>query len=63
LRLVSFLQSGRYSRRNVLKGAAAIGAVAAAGPVFWRRSYADPSTAGSPAGPQWIAFGPDPATR
>jgi hypothetical protein len=53
----------RYSRRNVLKGTAAAGALAVAGPVFWRRSYADASTAGSPVGPQWIALGPDPATE
>ena len=53
----------RYSRRSVLRGAAVLGAAAAAGPVFWRRSYADASTAGSPTGPQWIAFGPDPATE
>ncbi|HEY1643499.1 MAG TPA: metallophosphoesterase family protein [Streptosporangiaceae bacterium] len=53
----------RYSRRRFLKGAAAAGAVAAAGPVFWSRTYADASAAGSPAGPQWIAFGPDPATE
>jgi hypothetical protein len=53
----------RYSRRRVLKGAAAAGALAVAGPVFWRQSYADASTAGSPTGPQWIALGPDPATE
>jgi len=53
----------RYSRRRFLKGAATAGAVAAAGPVFWSRTYADASAAGSPAGPQWIAFGPDPATE
>ena len=53
----------RYSRRGVLKGAAAMGAIAAAGPVLWSRSFADASTAGSPAGPQWIAFGSDPATE
>jgi hypothetical protein len=51
----------RYSRRNFLRGAAALGAVAAAGPVFWRQTYANASTAGSPTGPQWIALGPDPA--
>lgn len=51
----------RYSRRGILKGAAAAGALAVAGPVFWSRSYADASAAGSATGPQWIAFGPDPA--
>ncbi|HSZ40201.1 MAG TPA: metallophosphoesterase family protein [Trebonia sp.] len=53
----------RYSRRGVLKGAGAVGAMAAAGPVFWRRSFTDSSAAGSPTGPQWIALGPDPATE
>jgi Calcineurin-like phosphoesterase/Purple acid Phosphatase, N-terminal domain/TAT (twin-arginine translocation) pathway signal sequence len=52
-----------YSRRRVLKGAAAAGALAAAGPVFWSRTYADASTAGSPVGPQYIALGPDPASE
>lgn len=52
----------RYSRRRVLSGAAA-GALAATGPVFWRRSFTDSSAAGSPAGPQWIALGSDPATE
>ena len=51
----------RHSRRNFLKGAAAVGAVAAAGPIFWSKTYADASTAGSQTGPQWIALGPDPA--
>ena len=41
----------RYSRRGVLKSAAGMGAIAAAGPVLWSRSYADASTAGSPTGP------------
>jgi hypothetical protein len=53
----------RYSRRRFLKGAAATGALAVAGPVFWRRSYADSSAAASPTGPQWIALGSDPATE
>jgi Calcineurin-like phosphoesterase/Purple acid Phosphatase, N-terminal domain/TAT (twin-arginine translocation) pathway signal sequence len=55
----------RYSRRRVLKGAAAAGALAAAGPVFWRRSYAfaDSTTDPSAVGPQWIAFGPDSSTE
>ena len=53
----------RYSRRRFLKGAAGAGALATAGPVFWSRSYADASAAGSPVGPQWIALGPDPATE
>ena len=53
----------RYSRRGVLKSAAAMSTLAAAGPVFWRRSYADASTTASPTGPQWIALGSDPATE
>lgn len=53
----------RYSRRNFLRGAAGAGALAMAGPVFWHRSFADSSAAGSPTGPQWIAFGPDQATE
>lgn len=53
----------RYSRRGVLKGAGAMGALAATGPVFWQRSYTDRSAAGSPTGPQWIAYGPDPARQ
>jgi Icc-related predicted phosphoesterase len=56
----------RYGRRTVLKGAAAAGVLAAAGPLFWRK--ADAFAAGSVGGnattttPQWIAYGPDPAT-
>jgi hypothetical protein len=53
----------RYSRRGFLKGAAGAGALAAAGPVFWKRSFTDSSAAGSPTGPQWIALGSDPATQ
>ncbi len=53
----------RYSRRGVLRGAAAVGAAAAAGPTLWSRSYADASTPGSPVGPQWIALGEDPASE
>jgi len=53
----------RYSRRHVLKGAAATGAFAAAGPVFWSRTFTDPSAKGSPTGPQWIALGSDPASE
>jgi 3',5'-cyclic AMP phosphodiesterase CpdA len=53
----------RYSRRRFLKGTAAAGALAVAGPVFWSRRYADASAAGSAPGPQWIAYGPDPATE
>lgn len=53
----------RYSRRGMLKGAAAAGALAASGPIFWRRSYAFASTTPSPTGPQWIAFGPDPTSE
>ncbi|MBR7828201.1 twin-arginine translocation signal domain-containing protein [Actinospica sp. MGRD01-02] len=51
----------RYSRRRFLKTAVGAGALAAAGPTFWQRAYADSSAAGSPTGPQWIALGPDPA--
>ena len=50
----------RYSRRHFLKGAGATAAAAAVGPVFWQRSGASDA---SPAGPQWIAFGSDPATE
>ena len=53
----------RHSRRSFLKGAAGGGALAAAGPTLWTRSFTDSSAAGSPVGPQWIAFGPDPATE
>jgi hypothetical protein len=53
----------RYSRRGVLKAAAVLGAAAAAGPVLWSRTYADASTAGSPPGPQWVAFGSNPASE
>jgi TAT (twin-arginine translocation) pathway signal sequence len=52
----------RYSRRTVLKGAGALGLVAAAGPVFWRQSSAWASTPTTTTTPQWIAYGPDPAT-
>jgi len=48
----------RYSRRSVLKGAAAVGALAAAGPIFWKQSSA--SATGLPI-PQWISYGPNPA--
>jgi hypothetical protein len=48
----------RYGRRDVLKGAAALGVAA---PVLWRQSDAAATT---PAiGPQWIAFGPSPTTQ
>ena len=53
----------RYSRRRFLKTTAGAGALAVAGPTFWQRAYADSSAAGSPTGPQWIAFGPNPATE
>ncbi len=49
-----------YGRRNLLKGAAALGVAAIAGPVLWRQSAAVAATA--PAGPQWIAFGADPSS-
>ncbi len=48
----------RYSRRSVLKRAAAVGALAAAGPIFWKQSSA--SATGLPI-PQWISYGPNPA--
>jgi hypothetical protein len=48
----------RYRRRAILKGAALLGAAAAAGPVFWRQASAYASTASAP---QWIAYGADPA--
>jgi hypothetical protein len=51
----------RYGRRNVLKGAATLGVAAIAGPVLWRQSKALAAT--TPIGPQWIAFGPDPASQ
>jgi 3',5'-cyclic AMP phosphodiesterase CpdA len=51
----------RYRRRSVLKGAAALGAGAVAGPVFWRRSAAFGAT--PPVGPQWIAYGADPTSQ
>jgi len=52
-----------YSRRGFLKGTAAAGALAVAGPVLLRRQFADSSAAGSPSGPQWVAFGSDPASE
>jgi hypothetical protein len=52
-----------YSRRGFLKGTAAAGALAVAGPVLLSRRFADSSAAGSPAGPQWVAYGPDHATE
>jgi calcineurin-like phosphoesterase family protein/purple acid phosphatase-like protein len=53
----------RHSRRRFLQGTAGAGALAVAGPILWSRSFTDPSAPGSPTGPQWIAFGPDPATE
>src|ERR1700733_5957109 len=52
----------RYSRRTLLKGVGLAGGAAAAGPIFWQQSGA--WAAGSPTSttPQWIAYGPDPAT-
>ena len=47
-----------YGRRRVLKGAAALGAAAVAGPVLWRQQD---TVVGH--GPQWIAFGADPAAE
>ena len=51
-----------YGRRRVLKGAAVLGVAAVAGPVLWRQ----PDTAVATDvghGPQWIAFGADPASQ
>jgi hypothetical protein len=50
----------RYGRRGVLKGAAAVGAAAFAGPVLWRQRGKLPVPA---IGPQWIAFGADPVSQ
>jgi hypothetical protein len=50
-----------YGRRSVLRGAAVLGAAAAAGPLFWRQSAALAAT--TPIGPRWIAFGANPATQ
>ncbi len=55
----------RYGRRTVLKGAAAAGALAAAGPMFWRKADAYAAGIGGnteTTTPQWIAYGPNPAT-
>jgi hypothetical protein len=57
----------RYGRRALLKGAAAAGALAAAGPIFWRQSDAfaadwTPSDPATTTTPQWIAYGPTPGT-
>lgn len=57
----------RFSRRSLLRGATAAGALAAAGPLFWRQADAFASTttaATSPTTttPQWVAYGADPAT-
>ena len=51
----------RYGRRNLLKGAAALGVAAIAGPVLWRQSAALAAT--TPGRPQWIAFGADPRSE
>jgi hypothetical protein len=53
----------RHSRRRFLKGAGALGLAAAAGPIFWKQSYAAAASPATPAGAQWIAYGPDPATE
>lgn len=50
-----------YGRRNVLRGAAILGAAAVASPVLWRQSAALAST--TAIGPQWIGFGADPASQ
>jgi hypothetical protein len=51
-----------YGRRRLLKGAAVLGAAAVAGPVLWRQTGAVTAPAVGP-GPQWIAFGGDPASE
>jgi 3',5'-cyclic AMP phosphodiesterase CpdA len=51
----------RHRRRSVLRGAAVLGAAAAAGPLLWRQSAALAAT--TPIGPRWIAFGSDPAAQ
>ena len=50
-----------FGRRRLLRGAALMGAAVAAGPVLWRQQGA--LAAAGPAGPQWIAFGADPASQ
>jgi hypothetical protein len=52
----------RYGRRTVLKGAVAAGALAAAGPLFWRKADAFAAGSETTATPQWIAYGPNPGT-
>src|SRR5580658_10602621 len=57
----------RYGRRTILKGAALGGAIAAAGPLFWRQADAFAAGAGAAGGattttPQWIGYGTSPAT-
>ncbi len=57
----------RFSRRVLLRGATAAGALAAAGPLFWRQAdaYAStlpPETSPTTTTPQWVAYGEDPAT-
>jgi hypothetical protein len=51
-----------YGRRRLLKRAAVLGAAAVAGPVLWRQTGAVTGPAVGP-GPQWIAFGGDPAAE
>jgi Purple acid Phosphatase, N-terminal domain/Calcineurin-like phosphoesterase len=51
-----------YGRRRLLKGAAILGAAAVAGPVLWRQQDAA-AAADVLHGPQWIAFGGDPASQ
>jgi len=50
----------RYQRRAILKGTAAVGLAAVAGPTAWRQSDA---WASGPAAPQWIAYGAHPSTQ
>jgi len=58
-----YYMKARHSRRRFLKGAAATGALAVAGPIFWRQTYAAATTVASAPGSQWIAYGPDPSSE
>jgi hypothetical protein len=52
----------QFSRRTVIKGAVAAGAIVAAGPLFWRKADAFAAGTDTTTTPQWIAYGPDPGT-
>jgi hypothetical protein len=51
-----------YGRRTVLKAGALGGALAAAGPIFWRQADAFAAGNGTTTTPQWIGYGSNPAT-